>query len=376
MSTSLMIDNWTLQDVESVLSKGLGADSVGEISISEDRRSHSFKKLPEGVLQIDALVTLLTNVVCFDQLTVDSRFLYTWQQDDAQLLPIANLGVVVPQDYTNFGEDLNLLRETMVAELCVTPTLKQEMTAIQAAWRNGHEQVDAHLPALVWGGAGMLARSHLSKTPYYGHPFRRRLLQETRMFPLQSSAVETVTTFLQDERTRMFRFRGQALTGAVAHISMPPFAVRAIEESDNIEQLIPAALNLRDQHTELRRWISEYQKALDEEDEGRQLKYEKVLKEVSRSLQVKYGAKEGGGTGLSISTSFFKLDLPKSLADRVRNSFGVRAALCNLVLAPRGMKALEKLLAMLGEGSSILGRDVLRGLQSKYSVKAAAVGSK
>ncbi len=167
----------------------------------------------------------------------------------------------------------------------------------------------------------------------------------------------------------MFRFRGQALTGSVAHIAMPPFAVRAIEESDEIEQLIPAALNLRDQYAELRNWISEYQNALDEEDERKQLKYEKVLKEVSRSLQVKYGAKEDGSTGLSISTAFFSLDLPRSLVDRVRNSFGVRSALCNLVLAPRGMKALEKLLAMLGESSSPLGRDVLLGLRSKYSIK-------
>jgi len=72
MSTSLMIDNWTLQDVERVLSNGLGTDVVGEISISEDRRSHSFEPLPEGVLQIDALLTLLTNLVCFDTLAVDS----------------------------------------------------------------------------------------------------------------------------------------------------------------------------------------------------------------------------------------------------------------------------------------------------------------
>jgi hypothetical protein len=367
-----MIDNWTLQDVESVLSNGVGVDTVGEILISEDRQSHSFKDLPEGVLQIDALLTLLTNLVCFDQLTVDSRFLYTWQQDEAQLLPLANLGVVAPQDYGNFGDDLNLLREAIVAELCVTPTLRGEIAAIQAAWLTDKSQVNPHLSALIWGGAGMLARSHLSKTPYFGHPFRRRLLQETRLFPRQPSAVEAVTTFIQDERTRMFRFRGQALSGSVAHVSMPPLAIRAIEDADNIEQLLPAALNLRDQHTELRLWISEYQDALDEEDERRQLKYEKVLRDISRSLQTQYGAKEAGGTGMSISTTFFKLDLPKSLLDRVRNSFGVRSTLCDLVLAPRGAKALEKLLAMLGEGKSLLGRDVLRGLQEKYSVSAAA----
>ncbi|WP_152543605.1 hypothetical protein [Methylibium sp. T29] len=367
-----MIDNWTLQDVEGLLSNGIGVDTVGEILISQDRQSHSFKDLPEGVLQIDALLTLLTNLICFDHLTVDSRFLYTWHQDHAQLLPLANLGVVVPQDYGNFGDDLNLLREAIVGELCVTPTLKSEITAIQAAWRHDKSQINPHLSALLWGGAGILARSHLSKTPYFGHPFRRRLLQETKLFPRQPSAVESVTTFIQDERTRMFRFRGLALSGSVAHVSMPPLAIRAIESADNIEQLLPAALNLRDQNAELRTWISEYQDALDEEDERRQLKYENVLRDISRALQAQYGANEAGGTGVSISTAFFKLDLPKSLLDRVRNSFGVRSTLCNLVLAPRGAKALEKLLAMLGEGKSLLGRDVLQGLQARYSVNPAA----
>ena len=91
-----MIDNWTLQDVETVLSNGLGTDTASEISIAEDRNGHTFKTVPEAAIQIDALLTLLTNVVCFDKLTVDSRFLYTWQKDDAQLLPLANLGVVGP----------------------------------------------------------------------------------------------------------------------------------------------------------------------------------------------------------------------------------------------------------------------------------------
>lgn len=370
MATSLMIDNWTLQDVESVLSNGLDTNTAGEILISEDRQRHSFQDLPAGVLQIDALLTLLTNLVCFDQLTVDSRFLHTWQRGEAKLLPLANFGVVAPQDYATFGDDLNLLREAIVGELCVTPTLRSEVAAIQAAWRQDKSQVNPHLSALFWGGAGMLARSHLSKTPYFGHPFRRRLLQETRLFPRQHSAVDAVTTFIQDERTRMFRFRGQALSGSIAHVSMPPIAVRAIEDADNIEQLLPAALNLRDQLAELRLWISEYQDAIDEEDERRQLRFEKVLRDISRALQTQYGARETGGTGISISTAFFQLDLPKSLIDRVRNSFGVRSTMCDLVLAPRGAKALEKLLAMFGEGKSLLGRDVLHGLYARYSVNA------
>jgi len=162
------------------------------------------------------------------------------------------------------------------------------------------------------------------------------------------------------------------LTGAVAHIAVPPLAVKAIEDSENIEQLIPAALNLRDRYLGLRSWLAEYQKALDEEDEGQQLKYERLLREISRSLQVQYGAKDSGGSGLSLSTFFFKLDLSRSLVDKLRNSFGVRSALCDLVMTARGNKAIERLIAMFGEGKSLLGRDVLGALQSRYSAKGTA----
>jgi len=150
MRTSLMIDNWTLQDVESVLTNGLPSRMAGEIAISADRQSHSFGRLPEAVIQIDALLTLLTNVVCFDTLSVDSRFLHTWQRDDAQLLPLANLGVVVPEDYADLSTDLNLLREALLGELCVTPTLKSDM----ATARGLEKRRSAGQPALICACVG------------------------------------------------------------------------------------------------------------------------------------------------------------------------------------------------------------------------------
>jgi len=165
----------------------------------------------------------------------------------------------------------------------------------------------------------------------------------------------------------MFRFRGREISGSVGHISVPPIAVRTIEESDNIAQLIPAAINLRDRYRGLREWLGRYQEAIDIEDEKDQLAREKLLRDLAQSLKVAYGADKSGETGVSISTAFFSLDVPRSIVDKVRNSFGVRSTLCKLLMAPRGQKALEKLLAMLGEGRSLLGRNVLQELRSRYS---------
>jgi hypothetical protein len=129
-----MIDNWTLQDVSNILSHGLDTRTVGELTLSPGRRRHTFSAVPAGVHQIDALITLLTNVVCFESLTVDKRFVDAWQSDDAALLPLASLGVVTATDYSTQGGELIALREAIVDELCVTPTLKQAMQVVRHEW--------------------------------------------------------------------------------------------------------------------------------------------------------------------------------------------------------------------------------------------------
>jgi hypothetical protein len=98
-----MIDNWTLQDVNNILSDGLDTQTADELTLSPGRRRHTFSAVPAGVFQIDALITLLTNVVCFDSLTVDRAFIDTWQGDDAALLPLASLGIVTATDYSVLG---------------------------------------------------------------------------------------------------------------------------------------------------------------------------------------------------------------------------------------------------------------------------------
>jgi hypothetical protein len=369
-----MIDNWTLQDVELLLSRGLSPRTASEISISKDRNDHSFSPIPEGVLQIDALLSLLTNLVCFGQLIVDARFLNTWQKPGAQLAPLANLGVVTATDYTEFGKDLVDLRESIVDELCVTSTLQESMRLVREEWQKNQTATDPHLSALVWGGAGMLARSHLTEVPYFGHPVRRHLLEQSLFFPRISisNAGQAVTSFLETERAKMFRFRSQRMAGSVGHISLPPLAVQVIEEADCLEQLIPTAINLRERHSELRAWLASYQAAIDEENESKQMKHERLLRDLSRSLQNRYGADSGGSTGISISVAFIQGAIPRAMVDRLVNSFGVRSTLSKLVLAPRGQKAMKRLLTMLGENNSSLGRRLLPELHSRYSVEGTS----
>ena len=66
MVRKLMIDNWTVQDVDQLANEGLSVESSSEIVIADDRATHHFSSLPKGVLQIDSLLNLLTNIVLYD----------------------------------------------------------------------------------------------------------------------------------------------------------------------------------------------------------------------------------------------------------------------------------------------------------------------
>ena len=367
MGNALMIDNWTLQDVEALMQNGIEPKDVSEIAISEDRQTHRFDPVPSGTIQIDALISLLTNIVCFDHLHVDSGFVEAWQRDGGFLAPLESLGVVQPDDYTALGQSLNDIREMILAELCVTESLRTAMQKIKLEWELTRSTSSPHLSALVWGGAGLLARSDLTSTPYFGHPFRRRLVAETQMFYHQANAVQQFEKFIETERAKMFRYRNERFGGAMAKVVLPPIPAYIIEESNSIHDLIPVAVQMRDKYAGLRQWLADYQRAIEEEDEGKQLRFEQTLTAVGKSIQVKYGAEKSGSLGISLSAAFFKADVSKKLVDGTLNRFGVRSTLAKLIMAPRGQQALAKLVGMLGESKSSLGRTVLLSCQKRFS---------
>lgn len=370
MPNTLIIDNWTLQDVESLLSEGLRPFVVGEIDIPSDATAHTFRPIQHGVIQIDALLTLLTNVVCHDHLQVDKNFTYAWERAEGKLAPLASLGIVQATDNASLSNQLHELRSVLIDELCVTPTLKEDVKRIQRHWEQFKESPDPHLSALVLGGAGMLARSALTGNSYFGHPVRRSLIRHSRVFASTSSSVERLNTFLDENRSKMFRFRSSQLSGTIGQVALSPFPVQIIEEAGSVQDLIQVALQLRAEHQKLRDWLREYQVAINEEDERKQIRFEKALRSVAASVQARYGASKAGSVGVSISATWLKLDVPQTLIDRARNSFGVRATLTDLLLSGRGQQALTKLLKLLDANHTKLGREVEAACRARYSTKA------
>jgi hypothetical protein len=372
MVLELLLDNWTLQDLAELLRDGLTAETYPEIRLDEKRTRHSLKRLMEAPSKLDMLLSLLSNIVFFDRLVVDERFTYAWSDS----LPLANLtaGIIHPEPFEALGGDLARLRSSIVAELCVTPTLREAQAANEAAFARPGAPHGTYMSQVIWGGAGMLARSSLTETPYLPHPCRRCLIEQAGIFSPRRTSADIVKGFVSLTRARMFRYRDANFDGACAALMLPPVPVEAINEAATIKELLPAALSLRDKYAPLRDWLRLYQEALDQEDERTQLKFEKELRSTAKGIEHRYADCDSGTSRLSISLRWFELSVPPGLYHAVRNRFGVRASLSNLILAPRGERALQKLLRMFGEGRSLLGGAVLRELNARYCSQNGAPG--
>ena len=371
MKRSVLIDNWTLQDVGNLLSNGLTHDSMHEIEISQDRTKHEFIEVPGGFIQFDALLTLITNIVLYDELAVDEGFTHTWSESDTDFGTLVDASLLQPLPFSELGAPLKRLRRQIVNELAVTPTLESEDDKLRSQWRANQNTSNPHLSALLWGGAGMLARSQLTEMPYFGHPCRRRLIRESRIFAPRRDAWGRVEKTVNTGRTQMFKFRHGDIEGAHASFHLPPIAVDVIEASTSLNDLIQTAIQAREAYSKLRNWLSEYQKALDSDDEKKQMSYERVLKSVAQNVESQYQDSEDDSTGISLSVGWFQIGVPGKPIETIKNRFGVRSMLVNLMVSSRGEHALRKLLKMLNEGYSTYGKEVLTFMRTRYSQQKA-----
>jgi hypothetical protein len=364
---NLITDNWTLQDVNDLLVSGLSPAPVGQIAISKDKQSHTFTDVPLAVIQLDCLLTLLTNLVIYDELIVDQGYMATWDQDHPQLSRLTSNSLVKPVLFDPNAETLVAVREEIVDRMAVTPSLKAAADDNRKSWKLTGASADPHMSALLWGGAGMLARSHILSAPYFGHPFRRTLIKESGFLAARRDAWARTEKIVSDARTQMFRFRHSEIDGALASFNLPPIAVHVIEQATSVDDLLLSAIALRDKYKKLREWLSVYQHALETEDERKLLSNDKLLKSIAKSVEASCGADETSSTNISLSVGFFSLSIPVPSPSSATSRFGIRSALTNLVMQSQGENAPRKVMKIFGEEKSSFGRDLCDQLRLRYA---------
>ncbi len=106
MESSLIIDNWLLQDIGSCLANGLSDDEPSEIIIDKQTDSHSIVGVSSAGIQIEALLELLTNIVLRDKLIVDANFVSTWNPYVKYFEKLSNAGILRPLELLKYEDRL------------------------------------------------------------------------------------------------------------------------------------------------------------------------------------------------------------------------------------------------------------------------------
>lgn len=181
MANTLIIDNWLLQDIGNSLANGLSPDTASELVVNPASNSHHVRDVPEGGVQIEALLALLVDIVLRDSLVVDSDFVESWEPYRRLFADMINQGLVRPLSFRLHGDQLREPKQFILEQLCVTSSLREAQRKNEESWLARKEADDPYMSAVIWGTAGMLSRSHVFEAPYSGHPLRRRLLEQSMM---------------------------------------------------------------------------------------------------------------------------------------------------------------------------------------------------
>ena len=168
-----MIDNWSLEEVCGLLLGGLSTRSIKKSPSTNENKDIDSEITPESIIQFDALLQLLSDIVLHDELIVDDRFATGWCFPFSPMLPMQTESVVKLHPFLSSAAQLDQPRKVLLSELCITQSLRDLQKQNEVLWKGKRELKDGRFSAIVWGGAGMLARSHVFQMSYTGHPLDR-----------------------------------------------------------------------------------------------------------------------------------------------------------------------------------------------------------
>ncbi|HCI72250.1 MAG TPA: hypothetical protein DHV30_17295 [Balneola sp.] len=363
MPNQILLDRWTLQEISQLIDRGLSNDTTGKIVVEKKKDSHHFDEITHGSVQIQALFSFLQNLVLRETIIVDDSFSYVWEETDS-LKQIESNGLI---KLHNFQEHKYVdIRKAIVSQLCTTSSIREIQLANEQEWEINQTVVDNFMSQIIWGGAGMLARSHEYKVFYESHPLRSYAIQQSPIVKRDSYS-ETLD-FISTNQTKLLFFENDTSKAVTTHFSLPPFISLIIEESNSLSDLFKVALELRENYSDLREWIKQFQIALDNDSTKEIAKYIKTLESIQKHIESKYNPDKYGS--LDLGFDFFSFSPSVSLAlpiNKLRNRIGVRSTINDLILSDSGHNSIRKLFKLLSEERTQLGKQVFDDLIQIYT---------
>ncbi|MBO6584764.1 MAG: hypothetical protein JJ953_01530 [Gracilimonas sp.] len=362
MPNQILLDNWTLQEISHLGQSGLSSEQTDKLVVDQKHDSHSFEKISSGLIQLQALFSFLQNLILRETIITDSKFINVWDESSS-LKRIQSDGLIKVHDFQE--EKLKEVRKAIVYQLCVTSSIREIQLQNEQEWVKNKRNVDQFMSQLIWGGAGMLARGHVYETFYLPHPLRGHAFKQS---PIAKRDAYTETlSFISTNQTKLLYFDNEGLESIQAKFSLPPLISIIIEESNSFEDLFTVALQLRKEYEDLRSWLKKFQEAIDHDDTKEISKHTKTLKSIQKYIEAKYSPDKFG----SLDLSFDILSLSPSLSiplsvNKIRNKIGVRSTINDLILTSAGYSSIKKLLKLLGEENSTLGKTVYDDLVRSF----------
>lgn len=339
-----MLDNYLLQDVAHLLREGLPTATSARIDIDRAGDTHRYHPLPAAVVQLHSLFSFLTELVLRDRLWLDQDYASAWQQVSVGVDALADSKILrlrkMTLDWKNFKES----RQVFLDEMCVTNSLRAQQAQAEQEFALLKRSTDTVHAIVFWGTAGNIARSDVLGLPYAPHPLRRHLLAQTSY--AANDAHDEVLGWVQRERGRLFERVYAGRRRRTAHLTLPPIAALVIGEARDATQLIPVALQMREQFAPLREWLAIHQQALYLEDPDQLQQCSRFLDGLASALQDTPSQTEYGRTCVDLCTQLF----PDSLADGRRLDAAIQ--LGQLIFAKKGETLLRRLLTRLDASPS------------------------
>lgn len=344
----VIADNWSLQLVAQALSEGLELGEGALLVSDKDSDSHVFREVPAGALAIEALFDLVADIVLREQIWVDEEFRQAWEGRNSELDALVREGVVVPFRFLAQPQELEEPRRFFVSKLCFTDSLRRAQLENEAGWLKTRSAPHPYLSQVVWGGAGMLARSLVYQHAYTPFPVRRRLMVDAGL-AWSADATQNLRNLISQKQAQMSVVEGNGSKVTRLKINGAEIAALAIREASKPEDLIRIALQLRAEYTELRGWLTEYQRALQAGDLRALGRCESLLRSASAFVDSRLGQRSASGPTFTVGWGLLQVALQGSPLDALLNRVGVRAQINQLMFAQRASADLDKLLGLFGQ---------------------------
>lgn len=365
MSNRTLSDNWTLQDVATLLSSGLDNTTTASIiKIDRDRDRFAYGEVSGAAVLMESLFSFLHDLILRDQIVVDEHFIDTWLGRAAALDALRDSAVIRPFPFRHDFSKVLDVRPEFERRLCVTSDLRNAHAENVRAREQEQSEPHAFLSQTLWGGAGMIARGFVYEEPYTPHPIRRRLFADTGFYATETAAlgrgqaVDRFESFIADKRAALVQQKyGDRELNSLA-LSLSPVVTRVIRESSSSSDLISTALSIREEYAELREWIRLFQAELGNPTTPKS-RFESLLASVSNYIDSQHGIRPDGGLGFTLGIWALKISFRSNPLDAIRGHFGVRSALRKFILTETWDADLRRILGFFGHRSSKISLEVM-----------------